>query len=237
VRPLLNSTYLNGLGAKSFRSLQLNRSQKCPSNGAPIGSPIAKLGIRPLLVHRLVERLDCVPAVWEKQGFRIAWLWEGREMVAETTLAGLAGGLATKLLTSGIQRAGSLAFQKAMRVTKIEQAIRGQAQRNSNVKAAMNDFEVVIGTRFGEYTVQLAKFLEELERSGLITTMVEDALLDRGSPEVQSSFEALFARAFPSRSPHALPKTDDVLSGDISRAVSRQSTVGHAEASPPRHFV
>jgi hypothetical protein len=118
-------------------------------------------------------------------------------MPVGTTIAGLASGLATKLITSGIQRVGSLTFQKAMRISKIEQTLRGQVQRNPNVKAAMNDFETLIGTRFGEYTEQLAKFLEELERGGLITAMVEDALLERNSLEVQASFGSLFGRAFP----------------------------------------
>ena len=38
--------------------------------------------------------------------------------------------------------------------------------------------------------------MEELERGGLIAAMVEDALLDRWSPEVRASFLTLHSRAF-----------------------------------------
>src|SRR5258708_11007511 len=111
------------------------------------------------------------------------------------TVASLSAGLAGPLLTSAIQRVGSLTFQKAMRVSRIEQTLKGSAQRNSNVKLAMEDFETVIGNRYGQYTEKLAQFLEELERSGLITAMVEDALLERRSQEVKAAFVALHARA------------------------------------------
>jgi len=117
-------------------------------------------------------------------------------MSVGVTVASLSAGLAGRLLTSGIQRVGSLTFQKAMRVSRIEQTLKGSAQRNSNVKLAMEDFETVIGNRYGQYTEKLAQFLEELERSGLITAMVEDALLERRSQEVKAAFVALHARAF-----------------------------------------
>jgi hypothetical protein len=118
-------------------------------------------------------------------------------MIAGLTVASLMTGLATRLLTSGIQRIGSLTFQKAMRISRIEQTLKGNLQRNSNVKAAVEDFEILIGTRYGQYNEQLARFLEELERGGLITAMVEDALLDRRSAEVQNSFVSFHSRAFP----------------------------------------
>jgi hypothetical protein len=117
-------------------------------------------------------------------------------MSVGVTVASLSAGLAGRLLTSGIQRVGSLTFQKAMRISRIEQTLKGSAQRNSNVKLAMEDFETVIGNRYGQYNEKLAQFLEELERSGLITAMVEDALLERRSEEVKAAFAALHARAF-----------------------------------------
>ena len=61
----------------------------------------------------------------------------------------------------------------------------------------MDDFEVLIGTRYGELNEKLAKFLEELERGGfLITAMVEDAILGRHSQEVETAFSSLHSRAF-----------------------------------------
>jgi predicted NACHT family NTPase len=113
------------------------------------------------------------------------------------TFGALSAGLAGRLLLSGIQRVGSLTFQKAMRISRIEQTLKGSAQRNSNVKLAMEDFETVIGNRYGQLNERLACFLEELERSGLITAMVEDALLERSSHEVKAAFASLHARAFP----------------------------------------
>jgi hypothetical protein len=60
-----------------------------------------------------------------------------------------------------------------------------------------------IGNRYGQLNQQLANFLEELERGGLITAMVEDALLDRRSPEVLASFVSLHSRAFSKGQGHA----------------------------------
>jgi hypothetical protein len=117
-------------------------------------------------------------------------------MSAGLTAASVTAGLASKLLASGIQRAGSLTFQKAMRISRIEQTLKGSPQRNANVKTAMDDFETVIGNRYGQYNEQLAQFLDELERGGLITAMVEDALLERRSQHVKASFASLHARAF-----------------------------------------
>jgi hypothetical protein len=117
-------------------------------------------------------------------------------MIGGITIGSLTTGLVGRLISSGIQRVGSLTFQKAMRVSRIEQALRTSSARNPNVKAAVDDFEVVIGNRYGELNERLASFLEELERGGLITAMVEDALLDRRSPEVLASFVNLHSRAF-----------------------------------------
>jgi hypothetical protein len=55
-----------------------------------------------------------------------------------------------------------------MRISRIEAVLRNSTARNPNVKQATDDFITVIGNRYGEFTEQLAKFLEELERSGLI---------------------------------------------------------------------
>ena len=78
-------------------------------------------------------------------------------MSAALSLTSLMAGVAGRMLTSGIHRVGSLTFQKAMRISRIEQTLKGSAQRNSNVKLAMDDFEVLIGTRYGELNEKLAK--------------------------------------------------------------------------------
>ncbi|MFZ8281243.1 hypothetical protein ACO1KQ_15215, partial [Staphylococcus aureus] len=75
-----------------------------------------------------------------------------------------------------------------MRISRIEHTLKGIPLRNPQVKSASDDFITLIGNRYGEYTEQLSKFLEELERSGLITAMVENALVDRKSEEVRKAF-------------------------------------------------
>jgi hypothetical protein len=110
------------------------------------------------------------------------------------TTAGL--GLLGKLITSGLQRAGSLVFQKLTRIARIEAAIRVGYQRNPSIKKAVDDLETVFGNRFGKLTEKLHQFLEELERSGVINAMVENALLDRSSQPTKAAFESIFVRAF-----------------------------------------
>jgi NACHT domain len=117
-------------------------------------------------------------------------------MIGGVAIGALTTGLVGRLISSGIQRVGTLTFQKAMRISRIEQVLRVGSLRNPNVKAAVDDFETVVGNRYGELNEQLAQFLEELERGGLITAMVEDALLDRRSPELCASFLSLHSRAF-----------------------------------------
>lgn len=117
-------------------------------------------------------------------------------MLLGSLALGAAEGLVTKLLASGMQRVGSLTFQKAMRISRIEQALRTSSVKNPNVKTAINDFQVLIGNRYGEYNERLSAFIDELDRSGLITALVEDAMLGRWSQNVRDSFFALHARAF-----------------------------------------
>ena len=117
-------------------------------------------------------------------------------MPAGLTTATISAGIGGRLLASGIHRMGSLIFQKSMRVSRIEQTLKGSIQRNANVRMAMDDFETVIGNRYGQYNEKLAHFLEELERSGLITAMVEAALLGRHSNEIKATFSSLHAQAF-----------------------------------------
>jgi hypothetical protein len=121
----------------------------------------------------------------------------GTIMIGGITIGSLTTGLVTRLIASGIQRVGSLTFQKAIRISRIEQTLRMSSSRNPNVKLAVDDFETLIGSRYGGLNEQLAHFIEELERGGLITAMVEDALLDRPSQEVRASFATLHSRAFP----------------------------------------
>ncbi len=105
-----------------------------------------------------------------------------------TTTAGTIGaGLIGRLIGSGVQRLGSLAFQKIIRIAKIENALKGVA-KNPSVRTAIDDFETVIGNRYGELDSQLFEFLREVERSGIVNSIFENALICRDSPELKSIF-------------------------------------------------
>jgi hypothetical protein len=101
------------------------------------------------------------------------------------------GGLIGRLIGSGVQRLGSLVLQKVIRVAKIENALKGNIAKNPLVQTAVADFETVIGTRYGELTTELSEFLREIERSGIINSMVENALIGRKSTELQRIFSQL----------------------------------------------
>jgi hypothetical protein len=51
--------------------------------------------------------------------------------------------------------------QKAMRISRAEQALRTSYVKNPNVKIAVEDFETLIGNCYGELNERLASFLEE----------------------------------------------------------------------------
>lgn len=103
--------------------------------------------------------------------------------------AGAVGvGLVTRLVGSGVQRLGSLAFQKIIRIAKIENALKGSVAKSTAVQVAINDFETLVGTRYGQLNRQLFDFLREIERSGIVNTMVENALINRNSSELERIF-------------------------------------------------
>jgi hypothetical protein len=99
-----------------------------------------------------------------------------------------------RLLGSGLERVGSLVFQKAARVHKIDKALRLATARSPIVTAAISDLEVVLGSRYGELTEQLHEFLNEIEKSGIANLLVENAIVARTSPELKKLFCELHAR-------------------------------------------
>lgn len=106
-----------------------------------------------------------------------------------TSLIATAGQAAlTRLVSSGVQRLGSLIFQKVCRTLKIEHALRSGMGKNPNLQKAVADFERVIGSRYGSLTEKLDAFLNEIERTGIINSMVENAILQRDSAELQELF-------------------------------------------------
>jgi hypothetical protein len=118
----------------------------------------------------------------------------GEAMMTFMTIAGATGAsLIGRLIGSGAQRLGSLAFQKVVRIAKIESALKGTI-KSPLVKSAIDDFETVVGNRYGELNVQLSEFLREVERSGIINSMVENALVGRASPELKNLFIEVHGR-------------------------------------------
>ena len=107
------------------------------------------------------------------------------------TAAAVGTGLVTRLVGSGVQRLGSLAFQKVMRVAKIDSALKTATNKSPAVQTAINDFETVIGSRYGQLDQQLYDFLREIERSGIVNMMVENALIHRKSKELERIFTDL----------------------------------------------
>ena len=97
----------------------------------------------------------------------------------------------SRLLGSGIHRLGSLIFQKVTRTIKIESAFKTGSAKNQNIQKAISDFETVIGSRYGKLTEKLGRFLEELERTGLINLLVENAIFQRQSADLENIFMEL----------------------------------------------
>lgn len=84
-----------------------------------------------------------------------------------------------KLLGSGLQRVADGLFRKILRLRKIDSALNGDILKNDLIKKAVEDFEIVLGTYRGEYDTRVDQFLRSLERSGLIETIAQSALLRR----------------------------------------------------------
>lgn len=103
----------------------------------------------------------------------------------------LAGALFNKLLTAGLARGGSLAFNKIVRLQKVDSSIRGKKQKNGLRDTVIDDFERVIGTYRGELTQPIQNFLEELQRSNLISAIIDSVLLGKDPAELRNAFYKL----------------------------------------------
>jgi hypothetical protein len=70
--------------------------------------------------------------------------------------------------------------QKIVRRQRVEAALKGAATSNGALQAAMVDFEVITGSRYGKLTERLDRFLRELESSGVVVALAEEAVAERG---------------------------------------------------------
>jgi hypothetical protein len=117
--------------------------------------------------------------------------------------AGIVGSFATKLVTSGLARVGDMTLQKYFRLRKVDAAIRNVTAQDPDIQSAMSDFEIVIGTHYGEFTQPLEAFFRELERTGLITALAEQGLLRTENKGLQKAFIELHRSFFPTENGNA----------------------------------
>ncbi|UEM03754.1 hypothetical protein JL101_028045 [Skermanella rosea] len=60
-----------------------------------------------------------------------------------------------------------------MRLNKVDSALKGTRISNPAIQRALADYEIVVGSYYGELTSNLERFLREFEKSGLVTAMAE----------------------------------------------------------------
>ena len=95
------------------------------------------------------------------------------------------------LITTAVSRIGPIIYRRVVRRNKVEAALRGASNTNGAVADALRDFEVVIGSSYGELTERLDRFLRELETSGIVVLLAEDAVVHRRSDATKNKFVSL----------------------------------------------
>ncbi|WGM38169.1 NACHT domain-containing protein [Caulobacter sp. NIBR1757] len=110
---------------------------------------------------------------------------------------GAMSAILTKVLSAGMQRAFSLTMQKALRLRKIDSALKNIPAKSALVKTAFSDFEIVLGTYRGELTQSVSAFLDELAKSGLADAMIQHALLSADGEALKPTFSEMYYRFLP----------------------------------------
>ena len=113
-------------------------------------------------------------------------------MAMSTIAAATAGGVIINLWSEGLLRVGSLVFQRMLRIKNIQQAVQGVVQQDLVVRTAIADLETYLGSREGILTEKIHKFIRDLEKSGVVTVMIEEALLDARSETTKLAFIELY---------------------------------------------
>jgi hypothetical protein len=98
----------------------------------------------------------------------------------------------TQLLKTGLDRAGSILFKKFMRLRGLDKTLRVGTFTNSALETAIRDFETILGSYRGEFTIPLAELLSELTKSGIATAMAEQALLQQEREATKARFIELY---------------------------------------------
>lgn len=103
------------------------------------------------------------------------------------------GAFLSDFLKVGLERAGSAIFQKVMRLRSVDKAMRAGQLTNPVVDTAVKDLEIIFGSYRGELDVLLSQFLNEVKRSGIITLMAEEAIVQTEHELTVERFVALYS--------------------------------------------
>jgi hypothetical protein len=98
----------------------------------------------------------------------------------------------TQLLKTGLDRAGSTLLKKFLRLRGLDKTLRAGTYVNPAVETAIRDFQTILGSYRGEFTVPVAEPLSELTRSGVATAMAEQALLQQECETTSARFIELY---------------------------------------------
>jgi hypothetical protein len=100
------------------------------------------------------------------------------------------------LFTTAIGRSVPVLYQKIVRRGKVEAAMRGDTLQNSAIKQSLIDYEVIVGSVYGQLTETLDKFLRQLESSGIIVNMAEEAVVGKRTNATRQAFYNLHTEIF-----------------------------------------
>ena len=121
-------------------------------------------------------------------------------------MAAITSTIFARLFGAGMQRAAGSIFQKIMRLRKIDSALKGESAKNASIRTAIQDFETVLGSYRGEFTKQIDRFLQELEKSGILEAVAQQALIRKRSDQLPARFSSLYQSLV-----HGHPKNSDEL--------------------------
>lgn len=100
------------------------------------------------------------------------------------------------LAVSALARVAPLVIRTAVRRSKIDAAIKAGRVLHPALETAIADYEVVIGSFYGQFTVSVDRFLRDLESSGILSAMAEDVISGQKQDSSFTAFEGLHSAVF-----------------------------------------
>jgi hypothetical protein len=101
------------------------------------------------------------------------------------------GSIIQSLFCTALGRAVPIIYQKIVRRSKVDAAMRGEPSQNSAIKQAIADYEIIVGSTYGQLTESLDRFLRQLESSGIVVTMAEEAIVRKRTELTRRTFCSL----------------------------------------------